>query len=388
MSDNISAASRLPLPSAIDQVVDRALAAKRMVGAVIVVAESGKVIYRRAAGYADREAGVPMADHAVFRLASMSKPITTVAALVLVEQGILSLDDPAAKWLPNFRPQLPDGRELRLTLRHLLTHTAGLSYGFLESADGPYHKANVSDGLDQPGLSAAENLRRIARVPLHYFPGDQWRYSVATDIVGEIVGAAAQSPFPEAVRRLVTEPLAMADTDFTPGDPARMVTPYANGTPEPVRMGDNHLVPNGVGEGFRFSPSRVWDPRSFPSGGAGMVGTAADYLAFLETLRQGGGKLLSPAMVKRMMANQVGTLAEPENGPGWGFGFGGAVLYDPVAGLTPQSVGTFQWGGAYGHTWWIDPARELTVVLLTNTTPEGMGGQFTLDIRDAIYASR
>jgi CubicO group peptidase (beta-lactamase class C family) len=315
----------------------------------------------------------------------VTKPIVSATALKLVEEGKLRLDDPVTRWLPGFRPRLTDGAEPIITIRQLLTHSAGLSYGFLEPVGSVYQALNVSDGMDQPGLSIDENLRRLARAPLAFPPGTAWRYSLATDVLGAVLERAAGEGLERIVRTRVTGPLAMTDTGFLISDRARLATPYADGKPEPVRMQDGTAVPFGHGV-VRYAPSRVLDSRSYASGGAGMVGTARDILTFLEAIRTGGAPILSPETVRLMMADHVGPQAQTQ-GPGWGFGVGWAVLADPAAAGTPQSKGTIQWGGAYGHSWFVDPAQKLSVVALTNTALEGMSGAFPGQIRDAVYHS-
>lgn len=374
------------LAARVDSAIDRALADQRIVGTVVLVAKDGKLVYHRAAGLADREAKKPMHEDALFRLASLTKAMTSVAALRLVEQGKLHLEDPVTKWIPTFRPKLPDGTEPVITVRHLLTHTAGLTYDFLEPADGPYHQARVSNGLDQPGLSMDENLRRLASAPLTYAPGTRWGYSMATDVLGEVVARAGGAPLPDVIEKLVTRPLGMKDTAFRVKDAARLTTPYADGKPEPVRIGESLFVPNGV-SGVTFVPGRVFDARSFASGGGGMVGTAADYLKLLEALRSGGAPVLKSATVAQLTTDQVGPQAASA-GPGWGFGLGVGVLVDPAAAKSPQSPGTFHWMGAYGHNWFVDPKQGLTVLVLTNTTFEGMWGAFPVAVRDAVYDAR
>ncbi|MBM7118401.1 serine hydrolase domain-containing protein [Archangium primigenium] len=377
-------AEERPLQARLDQVIDQALADKRLVGTVVLVAQDGKLVYHRAAGLADREAQTPMREDALFRLASMSKPLVSAAAMALVDQGKLSLDAPITRWLPTFQPTLPDGQPAVITVRQLLTHTAGLSYGFLQPADGPYLKAQVSDGMDAPELGLEENLRRIASVPLSFAPGSRWQYSVAIDVLGAVVAQAAGAPLPKAVERLVTKPLRMPDTGFSVRAKARLATPYTDGKPEPVRMGELQVVPVAAnGAAVRFVPGRAFDARAFPSGGAGMVGTAGDFLKFLEAIRKGGAPVVKPATAAQMMANQVGPLET--QGPGWGFGFGGAVLGDPARAKSVQSAGTWQWGGAYGHSWFVDPERRLTVVALTNTSFEGMSGAFPAALIQALY---
>ncbi|WP_437627797.1 serine hydrolase domain-containing protein [Sorangium sp. So ce1151] len=372
-----------PLQSRLDAVVEAATAEGRIVGTVVIVARDGEVVYRRAAGFADREAGSPMREGTVFRLASLTKPIVSAAALALVDAGALGLDDPVTKWLPAFAPRLADGKTATITVRHLLTHTAGLNYTSTEPDDGPYHRARVSDGLDQPGLSLEENLARIAQAPLLFAPGTAWNYSLATDVLGGVVAKAGGAPLPDVVRRLVTGPLGL-DTAFTAADPRQLAVPYGDSSPRPARMADPQVVPFGPGK-TTFSPSRTLDPRSYPSGGAGMVGTADDYVRFLEALRTGGGKVLRPTTVAAMTSSQTGELKVPLPGGTWGFGFGVAVLTAPDPSAAPSAAGTWQWMGAYGHHFWVDPSAKLTVVLLTNTAFAGMAGEFPDAVLRAVY---
>ncbi|PXW23846.1 serine hydrolase domain-containing protein [Paraburkholderia caballeronis] len=369
--------------SAIDAVIDDAIAGRRIVGAVVLVAYRGHVVYRRAAGYADRERGVAMRDNTIFRFASLSKPLVSAAAMRLVEERKIGLDDPVTRWLPSFQPRLPDGSVPTITIRQLLTHTAGLSYGFAEPDDGPYRKAGVSDGLDDPGVSLDENLRRIASVPLSYAPGQRWAYSMSLDVLGAALASATGKPLPQVVQQQITGPLWMNDTGFHARSASRLATPYQDGAPEPVRMASEAAVPVGGGV-LRYTPERALDAHAYPSGGAGMVGTAPDFMRFLLAIRAGGGSVLKPQTVAQMMRDQVGTAAQTQ-GPGWGFGYGWAVLDDPALVPTPQAKGTIQWGGAYGHTWFFDPVNDIAVVALTNTAVEGMSGEFPRELRDAVY---
>lgn len=369
----------------IDAAIDRAIAERRIVGGVFLVAENGKTAYRRAAGLFDREAGTPMRADAIFRLASVSKPIVAATALSLIETGDLALDAPLTRWLPTFRPRLADGSTPDITIRHLLTHTAGLSYRFTQPPDGPYHRANVSDGMDDPGLPLEENLRRIASVPLNFIPGSAWEYSVSIDVLGAVIAQATGGTLGEAVAERVTGPLGMADTGFTVTDVDRLAVPYADGTPEPERMRELHEVPREPIGALRFAPRRIFDQSSFQSGGGGMVGTAGDLLKLLEAVRTGGAPILKTPTVAEASSNQIGTLAREAEDAGWRFGFLSAVLDDPVEAKTPETKGTLRWGGAYGHTWFIDKAKGRSVVAFTNTAIEGVSGTFPNEIRDAIY---
>jgi CubicO group peptidase (beta-lactamase class C family) len=366
----------------LDAVVDGALAEQRITGATVLVAEDGRLAYRRDAGFADREAARPIAEDTIFRLASLTKPMVTAAALALVEAGVLSLDDPVTRWLPDFRPTLA-GEPAAITIRQLLTHTAGLSYGFMQPDDGPYLRLRVSDGMDQPGLTFDEQLGRVVEAGLSYPPGTAWLYSVSMDVLGAVLEKATGQTLAQVVAQRVARPLGMADTGFAVTDPERLAVPYADGSP-PFPMGETCVVPFAELSGIRFAPGRTFDAASFPSGGAGMVGTAGEFLSFLEAIRTGGGGIVGPETARAMMTNQTGDLAIVTNGPGWGFGFGGAVLLDPAAANSPQSRGVWRWGGVYGHSWFVDPARKLSVVIMTNTAIEGMSGQFALDITAAV----
>lgn len=373
------------LAEGVDAAIQAALADKRLVGAVVLIAKDGELAYHRAAGLADRENDVAMQEDAIFRLASITKPIVTITAMRLVEQGRIGLDDPITKWLPNFRPRLPDGSEPVIRIRHLLTHTSGLGYTFAEEQDGPYHRAGVSDGLDTPGRSIADNLQRLATAPLLFAPGEGWQYSLAMDVLGGTIEKETGGNLDTAVAELVMRPLGLSDTAFSVRDRNRLAAAYMNAEPEPQRMGDEAIMPILDGT-IRFAPDRIFDPGSYQSGGAGMVGTASDVLAILETVRKGGAPLLSTDTVKAMMADQAGGHMQPQQ-PGFGFGYGWSVVIDPVEAQVPFSAGTIKWGGVYGHSWFIDPKKKLTAVALTNTALEGMWGQFTIDLRDAIYAA-
>jgi CubicO group peptidase (beta-lactamase class C family) len=367
----------------VDGVIDRALAEGRLVGAVVMVARDGDIVYQRAAGFADREAAHPMKVDNLFRLSSVSKPIVTAAAMVLIDRGRLSLEDPVSKWLPSFRPKLSDGKAPAISVRQLLTHTAGLGYKFAQKDDSPYHRVGVSDGFDDLRIDLSEEVRRLGDVPLFEQPGTAWRYSLAIDVLGAVIEQAAGQPLERALAELVTTPLGMRDTTFRvdAANSSRLAQAYINAKPTPTRMTDPQRVPFGGGA-LIYSPSRAFDAKAFPSGGAGMIGSAPNVLRLLEAVRKGGQPILSTATAASMMRDQLGSLVGP--GPGNGFGFGGSIVVDPAAARTCQSAGTWSWGGVYGHTWFVDPARKVTVVALTNTALEGMAGKFPGEIRDAV----
>ena len=374
------------LARCVDRVIDSALHRERIVGAMVLIAVDGVPVYERAAGMADREARVPVRRDTVFRLASVSKIIVSTAALAMVERGMVSLEDAVSGWLPEFRPRLADGSQPGVTVRQLLTHTAGLGYGFVPP-DGPYREAGVSSGLDMPGLPMAEAMRRLGSVPLLGEPGRIWSYSLATDVLGAALESAGGESLPELVRRFVTGPLRMTGTEFhvPPDRVGRLAVPYADRMPRPVRMSDPHEMPCQHGL-LRFSPSRILDSRSYASGGAGMAGTAGDLLSLLEAIRRGGFPILEPDSARALTSDALPSHMTTSS-PGWTHGLGAGVLRDRLAAGVPHENGTWRWGGAYGNDWFVDPHRRLTAISLTNTALEGADGAYPRNLRDAIYCA-
>ncbi|MFT3772261.1 MAG: serine hydrolase domain-containing protein [Minicystis sp.] len=374
------------LADRVTAVLEKAVTERRIVGAVALVAKDDAIVARRAVGLADRERGVPMRDGTPFRLASLTKPIVATVTLAAIARGKLTLDTPVHEWLPGFTPT-EGGRRATITVRHLLTHTSGLGYAFLEGRDGPYRRANVSDALDQPGLALDENLARLAKLPLHFAPGSDFRYSLAYDVLGGVLERACDRPLPALVAGDVTGPLGMTHTAFTPPNPSALATPYADGSPEPVRIEDGTYVPLlGAPGGVVFAPSRALDPRSYASGGAGLVGTADDFLRFLEAVRTRALPGVPAALLDAMTSDQIAPIASPVLGEGWGFGFGVSVLRDPVQAGSPLHAGSYRWGGAWGHTWVVDPVAKTSAVLLTNTAFEGMIGKLRDEVTAAVSA--
>lgn len=362
---------------AVDAAIDRALAEQRIVGCVVLVAENGNVVYQRAAGYADREVARPVQVNTPFRFASVTKPFTVLAALKLLEAGELSPADRVLKYLPQFRTRLSDGSDAEVLVSHLLTHTAGLDYRFQQPANGVYARAQVSDGLDESHGSLAANIARIASVPLDRMPGEAWRYSVATDVLGGVIEAVTGMPLPEAVTELVSRPLGVHAAFSWPEE--ELATPYYDNVPQPARMTGPVEVPLPFveGPGVRFDPQRIALSNAWPSGGGGMAGRAQDVLALLEAYRT--GPFLREDLREAARKPRVGLEAQTA-GPGWGWSWLGAVLIDPVLASSNWSGGSVSWGGVYGNWWGIDFERKRTVVALTNTAYEGMIGNFIRDL--------
>ncbi len=369
----------------LEAALDAAVSEARIVGGVHLVSESGERFYQRAVGHSDREAGRTMAPETRFRLASVAKPIMTIVFMSLVEDGTIALDDPVTKFLPAFRPTLPDGRAPVITLHHLLTHTSGLGYRFLESEDGPYARANISDGLDQPGLSMAENLTRIASAFLYFEPGTAWRYSVGLDVMGAVAEAATGQTLQDLLDARVSVPLGLTSLRFHTPPAPDLATPYFSANPTPERMSDGIRPPLWGEGGVTFAPSRAHDAGSFPSCGAGLVGSAQDVVAVLESIRGHGPKVLNPDTIAAMTRSQIPADVLTLQGPGIGFGYGWGIVTDPVAANTGQPKGTMKWGGVYGNSWFMDPVNDRISVLLTNTAYEGMSGTLPADIVAAFY---
>ena len=358
------------LKERVDAVIDAALGS-RIVGCVVLIDEAGKPVYARAAGYADREAGTPVAENSIFRLASVTKPIVALTALRMVDKGLLSLDDRVADYLPHFTPEAPDGSTPDILIRHLLTHTSGLTY------DRPDDVSSGSDPRDLIPLQ--ENLRRYARHPLAFLPGTRWNYGMSIDVLGgvlEMAGGGAR--LGEVVALHTTGPLGMRNTRFNVTDRSRLTTPYADGTSEPIRMAEPQGVPNDNGGLDYFSPQRIFHPTAPQSGGSGMAGTAGDFMKLLEAVRADFLKPESRAMAYTPQTDRA------MDGPGQLFSFMGAVVTDAAASGWRKN-GLVQWGGIWGNNWIVDPANGTHVVVYTNTMREGCNGPFRDEMRDAVF---
>ncbi len=376
------------LTQRIDAALNSALAEKRLVGAVIAVMRDGELAHLKAYGQADREAGRAMKEDDIFRLASITKPIVTAAAMRMIELGKFKLDTPVTDFLPDFRPKAPDGSTPTITIRHLLTHTAGLSYDFLQPESGPYNTIPVSAGI-AGDVTMEENLARMVQAGLTFPPGAMWLYSVATDVLGAILAKVEGTDVEGAVKKHITGPMQMTDTSFFVTDEKRLVQPYSNAAPEPVRIGDDFKQPFVPGcAPINLGVSRAFNRHAFQGGGGCMNGKASDIVRFLDAIRSGGEPILSKETTRQMMSNQIGPLRilfDPTGNTA--FGFGGSILLDPAASGSFLSPGSWQWGGVWGHSWHVDPARKTTIVNLTNTTLEGMVGQVVRDVQQAVVGA-
>ncbi|MEO6300782.1 MAG: serine hydrolase domain-containing protein [Paracoccaceae bacterium] len=355
----------------VDAAIDAALGS-RIVGCVVLVRQGGQEIYARAAGLADREYNEPMLRGGVFRLASCTKPIVAAAVLRMVDLGLISLDDPVTRFLPGFTPRSPDGTVSPILIRQLLSHSSGLTYG----GGGDYAR-----GLSGPSISLDVNMRRLAAEPLVFAPGTGWEYGMSIDVLGAVIAAVNGSDVAAAVARYVTGPLGMSDTMFGVSDVARLVHPYADGTP-PRRMREPEVVVGEDGSETVFSFARIFDRTAPQSGGAGMAGTADDLMRLMEALR---GDFLSPGLKEAAFGNQIGDLPRRDKDAGKRFGFLGAVVVDPALAGTAMPAGAVDWGGAWGHNWVIDRASETSLVVCTNTAFEGCNGPFREEVAAAVF---
>lgn len=382
----------------IDTYMQRAVDSNHIAGAVVLIMRDGKVAYERAFGWADREAHKPMKTDAMFRIASQSKAITSVAVLSLVEEGTLAVSDPVSRYIPTFArttvaTNTDTGRAIvpamrPIVLSDLLTHTSGISYGTGRLVASAYRAKGLGPAAGFGWYTAdkdepiCETMERLGTLPFVAQPGETWVYGYSTDILGCVAERAAGMSLDALIRARITGPLGMNDTYFfvPPRERDRLVTVYAtDSTTHAVRAPDGPL-----GQG-----NYVDGPRRSFSGGAGMVSTARDYAHFLEALRNGGAlgaiRVLAPHTVELMTTNQVGTI-HTNSGLGFGFGFETVDRYG-ASGM--NSVGTFKWGGAYGSQYFVDPHERLVAVLMINQIPNNLdlATRFTTLVYQALVGS-
>ena len=357
----------------------------RLPGWLIAVNRGGKTAYLETNGQRDVEAGAPVELDTVFRMYSMTKPITSVAAMMLYEQGLLDLNDPVAKYVPCFGEQrvylrgpaasaATAPQTEPMTIAHLLTHTSGLTYGFSHAngMDHLYRQAGFEWGTPA-GMDLQACCEAWARIPLVFQPGAEWNYSVSTDVLGRVIEVVSGQRLDEFFSEHIFGPLGMVDTAFWCDDTRadRLATLYVPtpGTRKAMRM-------DALGNRGPSQPA-------FLSGGGGLYSTAHDYMQFAEMLRGGGAlgdvRLLSPRTVRFMATNHLpgnadlDTIGRPlfseSNFKGVGFGLGFSVVMDPAAGHIFSSPGEFGWGGAASTFFLVDPKEDITAMFLTQLLP-------------------
>jgi len=367
---------------------------KRVIpGAVVLVARHGKVAFFETAGTRDPATKVPMTKDTIFRIYSMSKPITSVAAMVLWEDGKFNLSEPVSKYIPQMgglkvgvEKKDESGKSILelvaatrdMTIQDLFRHTSGLTYGFF--GPGLVKKMYVEAKVWNDSPSNAELVDRLAKLPLAYQPGTTWDYSHSTDVLGRLVEVISRQSLYQFEKERLLDPMGMHDTSFYVTDKAKQ-----------SRIAEPFPDDRSIGVDAEFNDPRV--AQAAESGGGGMVGTAMDYARFCQMLLNGGtldGKrVLGPKTVAYMTSDHVGTTVVPGPlylpGTGFGFGLGFAVRKD--AGISPfaGSVGEYNWGGAGGTYFWVDPKEDMFVVFMMQSPKQRVPYRFLL--KDMIYAA-
>ena len=368
----------------IDQFLqDKYVGPGRMPCAQFVLARGGEVVHQSVLGQQDPERGVALAEDTVFRLYSMTKPVASVALMTLVEEGLVALDDPVAKHIPEWAnlgvfnagvgPYLTTAPARPMQVVDLLRHTSGLTYGFQNrsNVDAAYRKLKLADHHGDDDLEGM--IQQLAKLPLEFSPGEAWNYSVSTDVVGYLVQKLCGKPLDQALQERIFDPLKMEDTGFhVRGDQrGRFAACYNAMTDGKMKLQDDP------------AKSPYLEPPKLLSGGGGLVGTAADYLKFATMLTNGGEldgvRILAPKTLKLMTANHLPggqdltqlsrSLFSESTNAGIGFGLGFATVFDAPQTLIPCSNGEFYWGGAASTAFWCDPLEDITAVFMTQLLP-------------------
>jgi CubicO group peptidase (beta-lactamase class C family) len=365
--------------------VERAyMTPRKLAGCQAIVSRHGHVAYHRNFGTLSIDDDRPVTDDTIWRIYSMTKPITSVALMQLYEHARFKLTDPVQRFLPQWRDQRValvrgDGSldlvepARPVEVRDLLTHTGGISYGWdpTHPVDAMYGEAGIRDG----GLDLAAMGKVLGELPLKFHPGTTWHYSLSTDMCGLLVQVLADQPFDDYLREQILDPLGMVDTTFSirPADVDRFAANHARRADKTLRVSDNPYE------------SVYAKPPSFVSGGGGLLSTSRDYARFCEMLRRGGeldgARVLGPETLRYMTSNHLpngaamSDIAQGSLGDvgfeGVGFGLGFATTIDPVAAGSIGSAGDFYWGGAASTIFWVDPVQDLWVIFMVQLTPSG-----------------
>ena len=364
-------------------------------GSLTLVARRGQVCYLEKEGRRDLERNLPVEDDTIFRIYSMTKPITSIALMQLHERGMFHLNDPVHRFIPEWRdlrifkagswPMYETvACQSPMTVRHLLTHMSGLTYGFLHATNVDYGYRKARIGSLQPGQTLRDMIEGLAALPLEFEPGSAWNYSVVTDVLGYLVEVMSGQRFDDYLREHIFEPLGMHDTAFNIAEDkvARFASCYQRNLDKSIGLEDD-----GQASAYR--------ERTFFSGGGGLVSTMADYYRFCSMLRNGGeldgARIIGPRTLGMMTANHLpdggdmatwarGSFSETGN-EGIGFGLGFATRTDPVASGTVTSVGEYHWGGLASTLFWVDPVEDLVVIFMTQLIPSG-----TFDFRSQLHS--
>lgn len=370
----------------LEAVMQQYVEKKQIAGAVALVARKNKVAYLKSFGRQDIEANKPMQDNTIFRLASMTKPITSAAVMMLYEEGRFLLNDPVSKYLPEFKEMLvlnPDRStngatksdslvpaKRPITIRHLLTHTSDLTYHLNNKLGEAYRKAGIANGLGLHDETLAENMKKLAKLPLLHHPGDKWEYGLSIDVLGYLIEAVSGKSLDEFLKERIFVPLKMHDTHFylPENKVSRLTAIYQYSAEKGLsKLAD---VTTAFGN-FEFSPAYPYSgPHKFYSGGAGLCATIADYARFAQMLLNGGelegARILSRKSIELMTADFAGAL---KNEYGFGLGFSLRRSLNEKGEL--GSAGAYGWGGFWNTLFLIDPAEQMFMIVMTQLYPYG-----------------
>jgi CubicO group peptidase (beta-lactamase class C family) len=383
--------------------------AGRYPGTQLLIYRRGKVVHSSVLGYADVERKVPVKDDTIFRIYSMTKPITSVAFMMLFEEGRVALDEPVHKYIPEWKnlgvfvagtapafATRPPSRPMLIV--DLLRHTSGLTYGIQQrsNVDAAYREKKITNTGTMDTM-----IEDLSKIPLEFSPGEAWNYSVSVDVIGYLIGKISGVPFEQFLKQRIFDPLGMNDTGFhVPADKAhRFAACYSADPPERVSfVAADRKAALYLQDDPAKSP--YLKPPSFISGGGGLVSTAADYLTFCRALVNGGEvggvRLLGPKTLKLMTSNHLpggvdlpalsrSMFAEAAyNGIGFGLGF--SVTMEPAKTLIPGSAGEFAWGGAASTAFWVDPAEELITIFMTQLMPSS-AYPLRRELRTMVYSA-
>ncbi len=390
----------------------RYIDAGRFPGTQLLVYRRGKVVHNAVQGFADVERKAPVRDDTIFRIYSMTKPLTSVAFMMLVEEGLVAIDEPVHKYIPEWKdlgvfvagtaPNFltrPPSRPMQIV--DLLRHTSGLTYGFQQrsNVDAAYRQSKVGE-VEKAG-TLQTMIEDLAKIPLEFSPGDAWNYSVATDVLGYLIGKISGIPFEQFLKQRILDPLGMTDTGFhVPASKAHRLAACYSADPQGGMT--FHAAQRKSGLTLQDDPatSSFLSPPEFISGGGGLCSTVADYLTFCRALVNGGSlggvRLIGPKTLALMTTNHIpGGRFLPEvsrslfseatyNGIGFGLGF--AVTMRPAETLIAGSAGEYNWGGAATTSFWIDPAEELIAIFMTQVLPSS-AYPIRRELRSMVYAA-
>src|SRR5947209_472658 len=364
-------------------------------GGVLMIFKNGQRVYEKIWGERDPQTKAPMSADAIFRIYSMSKPITTVAAMMLVEEGRLALEEPVSKYIPSFK-EVKVGVENKgedgntgldlvpprkpITIQDLMRHTSGITYGFF--GEGAVKQAYVDQHVFLGDFDNTEFADRIAKMPLAYQPGTTWDYSHSTDILGRVIEVVAGKPLYAVLKERLFDPLGMNDTSF-----------YVTDKSKQDRIAEPFAKDRSIGKDADFFDPRI--EQKWESGGGGLLSTAGNYARFVMMLRNGGTldgrRYLSPKTIAYMTTNHIapgsGVVPGPYYLPGAGFGFGLGFAVRTEAGVSPQngSVGEYNWSGAGGTTFWVDPKEDLFVVFMMQSPSQRV--RYRTMLHNVIYGA-